>query len=207
MKLGLDFAITGFVLVLLLVPFYIYRKELYSFFYSKSDFEIFIQEVQKYLKSTHPKINFNFSMIQKTKQQKNPKTRQILIIEDIVTQFTNSSIEIPNYTNPVDKDWLWESYQQNSKPYKNKLPKDWSRRKDIVFKRDKNCCQRCGQKIEFDTSQIMLLKPVKEGGGYNVENLILLCNDCYRVLNSNDLSKTAKSLNIMDKLISKVTNV
>lgn len=47
---------------------------------------------------------------------------------------------------------------------------------------------------------------MKNGGGFNLENIVILCNDCSRVIRSENLEKTRKDLKILDNLMRRVTN-
>lgn len=205
MKLGLDFIIYSIVSLTALIPLYIYRETIFKFLYKSSNFEFFLTELKKYLFQNHPFIKFNFSMVEKTKTENNPKTRQILVIEDILTQFSEFDMLITTQKS-VEKDLLWQTYEFDSTPKKDKLPKDWLRRKDTAWKRDNCQCSRCGTKITINDSQLHLVKDIEVGGTYHFENLMITCNDCYRLLNSDNIGKTIKYLNITDTLMNKVTS-
>ncbi|WP_157840859.1 hypothetical protein [Halarcobacter anaerophilus] len=45
---------------------------------------------------------------------------------------------------------------------------------------------------------------MKDGGGFNLENIVILCNDCSRIIKSSNLEKTRKDLNLLDKLMGKI---
>ena len=203
MKLGIDFAIYSLICLSALIPLYVYREKIFKFLYKSSDFGAFLTEIQKYLQNNHPFINFDFSIVEKTKNEDNPKTRQILVAEDFISQFAEFEMNITTQDS-VDKELIWQTYEMDSLPKKEKLPKDWLRRKDTAWKRDNCQCRRCGIKTTINDSQLYLVKDIKDGGTYHFENIITLCNDCYRILNTQDIGKIAKSLNITDTLMSKV---
>jgi len=204
MILQLDFIIVGIFIIICLIPLYIYKEKIFNFVYKKNNFKTFIHNIKVYTKDNHPKIKFDFDkIIDDTKDEKNPNTRALLIVENLVWQFINYKY-ISTTKDPINKELLWSSYIDNSKPIKDKLPSDWSKRKELTWQRDKHQCQRCGFKMRLNDAKVTLLKPIEKGGRYNFENLETLCIDCYKIIKSKDLSKTAKSLNIMDNLIKKI---
>ncbi|NQY95178.1 MAG: HNH endonuclease [Campylobacteraceae bacterium] len=162
-------------------------------------------ELKKLLIEDHPLIRFNFSIVEKTLNENNPKTRQILIVENILSQFAEFEMFITTQ-NTVDKEFLWQTYENDSIPKKDKLPKDWFRRKDTTWKRDNCKCTRCGFKITLNDAQLHIVKEIKNGGTYHFENLLTVCNDCYRILNTDNLGKTVKYLNITESLMNKVSS-
>jgi hypothetical protein len=202
MILDTDFIIIGSIIIILLIPLYIYRKKVYSFFTRQGDFETFEENIKNYLHTYYPKIEFDYSIIQKTKMEKDAKLRQILVIEDLVSQFFDFEYELETQK-CIHKDFLWSTYEQNCKPIKEKLPNDWSKRKEFTYRRDNCKCKRCGLNIELIDAQIILIRPLANGGGYNFENLITLCSDCNKILNSQ--IKSIKSSLIEDALLTKTT--
>lgn len=203
MRLGTEFVLYSLIALSSLLPLYIYRKDIFKFLYKPSNFKAFISEVKKYLNTNYPRITMDYSIIEKTLDEKNPKTRQILVVENLLTQFCE--FNMPLVTQPsVEKNLLWQTYENDSLPVKDKLPKDWLRRKDTAWKRDNCQCKRCGTKLSMNDAQVYLLKEINNGGTYHFENLLTTCIDCYRILNANDLGKIVKSLNITDNLMRKV---
>ncbi|AXX85976.1 HNH endonuclease [Malaciobacter marinus] len=202
MILDTDFIIIGSIIIILLTPLYIYRKKVYNFFTRQGDFETFEENIKNYLHTYYPKIEFDYSIIQKTKMEKDAKLRQILVIEDLVSQFFDFEYELETQK-CIHKDFLWSTYEQNCKPIKEKLPNDWSKRKEFTYRRDNCKCKRCGLNIELIDAQIILIRPLANGGGYNFENLITLCSDCNKILNSQ--IKSIKSSLIEDALLTKTT--
>jgi len=203
MNLGIDFIIYSLLASSSVIPLYIYRKKVFKFLYKPSDFEEFIAEVKKYLNISHPVIKFSYSIVENTKEEENPKTRQILIVENLLNQFCEYEMFISTQ-HSVEKSLLWQTYEIDSLPKKDKLPKDWLRRKDTAWKRDHCKCKRCGSKIKMNDTQIYILKEIENGGTYHFENLLTTCNDCYRILNSEDIGKISKSLHITDTLMNKI---
>lgn len=209
MVLGWSFSLYGLLLVLTLVPFFIYRKRIKALLIKDDSFNDFIIEIKEYLKINHPRITFDYSIIKKTETEGNIKTREILVLENLVSQFTEYPSNLPNSCGTVDSSLLWDGYDTNSTPIiqKNKtskLPFDWGRRRELSWKRENNRCQRCSIELKLDDVQITFLKSVKDGGKYNFENLVVFCPDCYKITSSEDLEKTKKGLNILDNLLSKV---
>ena len=206
MVLDFQFIIFGTIIILCLVPLYIYRKEIYNRFYKSGDIKKFIRDVDGYLSVTYPKIRFNFDIVKKVEDEKDIRIKEILIVEDIVGQFVYHEYELYTQTS-VEKDKLWNGYDSNSKLLKdNKLPIDWSQRKEAAWFREEGKCNRCGIKSRLVDSNALLAKQMKNGGGFNLENIVILCNDCTRVIKSANLEKTRKGLNILDNLMRKVTN-
>ena len=81
---------------------------------------------------------------------------------------------------------------------KNKLPTDWIQRKNALFLRDNRKCFRCSTYIDMNTMYPKLLRSLKDGGKYHLENLIPLCSDCDKLLS--DDPKKQSFLNIKDNL-------
>ena len=203
MKLGTDFVIYSLLALSLLFPVYHYRNRIFKFLYKPSDFETFLTEIKKHMNINHPRIKMDYSIVEKTENEENPKTRQILVVENFLNQFCEFEMFISTQT-PVDKEHLWQTYENDSLPKKDKLPKDWLRRKDTAWKRDNCQCKRCGMKIQMNDTQVYFIKEITNGGTYHFENILTVCNDCNKILNTNDLGKTAKSLDISDLLMNKV---
>lgn len=204
MVLDITFIISGCLIILSFVPLYIYRKEIYIKLIRKADIKTFIKDLISYLKLNYPKIDFDFNATNKFKDEEDEKLRQILIIEEFVKQFTYYEYSLSTQGS-VPKNMLWSSYDQNSILLKdNKFPTDWAQRKKTAWIRDKGSCNRCGCKIELQNSNALLAKQMKDGGGFNLENIVTLCNDCSRIMKSSDLEKTKRDLNILDALMKKV---
>lgn len=49
-------------------------------------------------------------------------------------------------------------------------------------------------------------KDISQGGGYNFENIIILCSDCNKVLNSTNPKNSIASLQLNDTLMKFVSN-
>lgn len=204
MILDVKFVLIGFLLIASLIPLYIYRREIYKKINKKGNIKAFLKDVEIYLKSNHPRINFDFSIISKYKNEKDIHVQEALIIEDFINQFVNYEYELTTQ-NPVAKEKLWSSYDMNSKVVsEEKRPNDWARRKETAWNRDHGKCNRCGTKTKLVDAQILLARQTKDGGGFNLENLVVLCSDCSKVIRTANKQKIGKDLNISEKLIKKV---
>lgn len=204
MILDITFIIFGCLIIVSIIPLYIYRKEIYKKFNRKGDIKTFFNDTKNYLISNYPKIPFNFDILKKFEDEKDIKIKETLIAEEFVKQFTYFEYEL-NTQNSVPHEKLWSSYDQNSKLLKdNKLPIDWVQRKKTAWMRDDGRCNRCGLKINLANTNALLVKQMKDGGGFNLENIVILCHDCSRIIKSSNLEKTRKDLNILDKLIKKI---
>ncbi|MCP4969018.1 MAG: HNH endonuclease [Arcobacter sp.] len=207
MVLDLQFIIFGSIIILSLVPLYIYREKVFKKFYkSNNDIKFFLENIAIYLSATYPKIPFRNNNFKKYTKENNMRTQEILIIEELVKQYVNYEYELKTQKS-IPKEKLWSSYEKNSKLLKdNKLPIDWQQRKETACLRDNNKCNRCGTKIKSSNANILLAKQMKNGGGFNLENIVVLCPDCTKILKSSNLEKTSRDLNILDNLMKKVSN-
>ena len=61
-----------------------------------------------------------------------------------------------------------------------------------------------GLKIDLSNSNALLVKQMKDGGGFNLENIVILCHDCTKIVKSSNLDKTTKDLVLLDKLVKKI---
>ena len=124
----------------------------FKFYYKDTPFDKFIQNIKKYLEDNHSKIDFDFSIINKSSIEPNPTARQYLICDNLVEQFI--AIELKNIPipKPISQNQLWDKYTFNSRPNGLKLPEDWVKRKMLVLTRDNNTCQRCGIFIKIENA-------------------------------------------------------
>ncbi|MDZ7819125.1 MAG: HNH endonuclease [Aliarcobacter sp.] len=199
MLLDIDFIISSGLLIACLLPLYIYRKKIFTRYKSGGTFHLFVKDLKLHMTQHHPKIKIDYSIIDKTENEKNTKLRETLIVENVVQQF----FEYPykkNTQEAIPKEKLWINYMEKSTS-NPKYPSDWPQRKELAWKRDNNCCNRCGDKIALNNSFSIFVKDIKDGGGYNFENIIILCSDCNKILNSTNVKNTISSLNLNDRLI------
>lgn len=174
--------------------------------YANSDLDLLIKEIEIYLTNTYPHIVFDYQKIEKIKNDQQILTKDILIIEEIVTQFATFECTFTP-KKYVNKEQLWNGYEALSVPLKDKLPKDFMKRKELALQMYHRQCARCGQKIDMNDSMTYLIKKLENGGSYRFENIAVLCSDCNKILTSNnDISKTIASLHIHDYLIQKINH-
>ncbi|MEA2049451.1 MAG: HNH endonuclease signature motif containing protein [Campylobacterota bacterium] len=197
--LGLDFIISSLIWLFLISIFvFVFRKQIQKLFYKKSSFDLFISKLKNYLQKTYPKTKFNFDIIEKSKIEANPDTRKYLIIDNIIDQYLKLKLDNSKFPQGMPKELHWSGYAFHSEPNKNKIPKDWLKRKNAVLIREKKECFRCSKKVDINSIQIHLIKDIAKGGKYFLENLIGVCRDCEKIL-SND-SKKMNHLDIKEDL-------
>jgi hypothetical protein len=193
MILGLDYTILSLIIISCLLPLYVYkyRKKVFKYYYDKNSFIPLLKDLRLYLKNNYSKINFDFSKID---LKKSNDLSILLFIEDITKQYINFEY-IPKTQKSIPRDMLWGSYEKESIP-QNNTSNNLLRRKEIVIKRDNYRCNRCGYPIKTDTSMLFLIKDVEKGGTYHFENLTVLCNDCNKIIHSENPEKLMNDLNI-----------
>jgi len=193
MILGLDYTILSLIIILCLLPLYVYkyRKKVFKYYYNKNSFISLFKDLKLYLKNNYSKINFDFS---KVDLKKSNDLSMLLFIEDITKQFINFEY-IPKTQKSIPRDMLWGNYEKESIP-QNNTPNNLLRRKELVIKRDNYRCNRCGYPIKTDTSMLFLVKDIEKGGTYHFENLTVLCNDCNKIIHSDNPEKLMNDLNI-----------
>lgn len=162
-------------------------------------FEVFLGLVDNYLRREHPKINFHFSNYENVEEDENLKIKKTLVIRDIVKQFVEFKWEKTTQKS-IKKELLWSGYGLNSSP-SPKIPIDFTRRKEIVFIRDLGICSRCGKSMEkIQQCYTVLAQDSSDNGGYNIENIILLCSNCHNVLKNEDKAFSEIPLKLRDDL-------
>ncbi len=197
--LGWDFIISSLLWSIAVGGFvYTFRERILRFFQNKGNFDQFIIALKNYLAKHYPKLKFDLSMIGNSKSEPSEETRKVMVVDDIVEQFKHIKIDKSKHPKPTGPSLQWDSYIFNSEPNKNKLPNDWEQRKIALLTRDKQECFRCTKKITQNNVSIYMLKSLKNGGKYHLENLIPVCKDCEKIL-SND-SKKLNFLIIKDDL-------
>ncbi len=200
MILGIDFVIIAGLLTLCLVPLYIYREKMFSPKHQKDDgFYLFLMDLKNHMKQHHPKINIDYSIIEKTKNEEKFILRETIIVEHIIEQFFDFKYE-KRTQSEFPRDKYWGGYEDKSKS-NAKYPIDWSQRKEYVYSRQNKSCDRCGEKLLLSTSHTVFVKEPSEGGGYNLENVIILCSDCNIILNAKNPKNAISSLSLNDKLM------
>ena len=199
LKLDIEFTIMASLLTASLVPLYIYREKIFSFKYKTGKLELFLQDIKIHLNKNHPKISFDYSIVEKAKKEKDIRITETLIVEDMVKQFYNYEYE-KNTQKAVSKDKVWTGYEEKSIT-NPKLPSDWKERREVAWNREEKKCNRCGSSINLEDVSTTFAKDIDKGGGYNFENIIILCQDCNKVLHNTNQISTLASLNLHDKLM------
>lgn len=202
MILGFDYIFLSSIIILFIIPLYIYRKKVFKFLYNKDDFPSFLKDFKTFSQIIFPKIKFDFSKIDMPDKSLTPDVQKVLVIENILNQYIEHKYIKKTQIN-IKKELLWGSYELDSIPKKNSIPKDLSKRKELTLSRDNHKCNRCGKSIKTNTSMLLLVKPIENEGTYHFENLTVVCNDCHRIINNNNPSKILKDLVIYDILIKK----
>ena len=197
--LGNDFIITSLLWLFIIAAFvFTFRKHIKRFFYPSESLDLFVSKLKIFLEKTYPDIKFDYSIIEATKDHPNPTERKYTIIDDIFTQYKKIQIDPSRYPHTTPQNLQWNGYVFNCEPNRDKLPKDWVKRKDALFKRDHRKCFRCGRYVDINSMHIKMITPLEKGGKYNLENLIPLCIDCDKLLSR--YSKKMNNLFIKDKL-------
>ena len=162
-------------------------------------FQLFLDLVNSYLKREYPSINFDLSFYKDKKEEDNLKVQKATLIAEVIRQFADFHWEKKTQKS-VKKEILWSGYGVNSQPSK-KIPQDFLRRKELVFFREEGICNRCGNIMDkIQKSSIILAQESGKNGGYNIENLILLCSSCYNLTQNQDKSFSEIPLRIRDDL-------
>ena len=194
MKLGWDYVILSSIIIVSIIPVYIYRKKLFKFAYKKDGFTEFIKELKLHLKRIYPKFQFDYSIISKTSKEKDSRVRQSLVVENIISQLIEYDLDIKTQDG-VTRDKLWTGYDELSKN-SSKKPSDWKKRRELVWNRDKKSCIRCTKAVQFNDSVTLFVSDYELGGGFNVENLYTVCTDCNQILNKNDSTIKFRASNL-----------
>jgi 5-methylcytosine-specific restriction endonuclease McrA len=77
-------------------------------------------------------------------------------------------------------------------------------RKNALLIRDNKKCFRCSKHIDINHTNIYMIRSLKDGGKYYLENLIPVCKDCEKILSKN--SKKMNYLDIKENLYNLVKN-
>ncbi|UTJ05756.1 HNH endonuclease [Arcobacter roscoffensis] len=199
MILDIKFIVLSSLLIAAIIPLYIYREKVFAFAYRKGDIEPFLDLVKNHMKKEHPLVPINYAIVEKTADEKDIRVRETIIVEDIVSQYFNYEYE-KQTQGSVSKDKLWTGYDEKS-VHNVKMPSDWVQRKELAWARDNQKCNRCAKTVSLKNSISIFVKDIEDGAGYNIENIITLCEDCNRVLNSKNPRNTMANLELMDRLM------
>ena len=194
--LGLDFIISSIIWLMIVFIFaFIFRKHLKKFFYKDISFDVFYKNLKDFLKENYPSIEFDFEIFETSKSEPNPTARKYLILDNIINQYSSLKLDSSKYPTSASPSLQWNNYTFNSEPNRDKLPIDWAQRKNALLIRDEKKCFRCSKHIDLSTVQIHMIRPLKSGGKYFLENLVPLCRDCDKIL-----TNKVKHLDIKENL-------
>jgi hypothetical protein len=198
--LDLTYVFYSSLIIVCLLPLYIYREKFFSKNYKNNGgFPLFVSDLKEYMSNFHPKIKIDYSFINRTVNEPNLELRETIIIENVISQFFNYAYAKKTQDDiPREKHWLNYEEKSISNP---KYPSDWPLRKEFAWKRDNKCCNRCGNNLNLKDSYTCFVKDIKDGGGYNLENIITLCIDCNKILHSQNPKSTMSSLVLNEKLM------
>lgn len=200
MNLILVFFLLFILLILFLLFLYFNRKKSTPIKYKNNgDLDLFLKDLKLYMSHHHPKININYNVVEKIKNESNLEIKEALIIENIVEQFISYNY-IKTTQKPLPRDAYWGNYLEKSIS-SPKLPIDWLKRKEFAWRRDNKCCNRCGKDIQLNEVHNIFVNEIKNGGGYNLENIITLCVDCNKILNAKNSKNNIFSIPLSDKLL------
>jgi len=203
--LGTDYIVSSLLWLLAIFAFvFTFRKHIMKLFYPKTTLDLFLSKLKTHLSKTYPDIKFDFTIIEISKSEKNPELRKYMIADDMIDQFHRIKIDKERYPKTTPQELQWSSYVFNSEPHRDKLPKDWAQRKNALFLREHRKCFRCSTYIDLSSLYPKLIRPLKDGGKYYLENMIPLCSDCDKLLSDNP--KKSSFLNIKDTLYEIVEN-
>lgn len=162
-------------------------------------FQLFLDLANSYLKKEYPNIHFDLTFYEDKEEEDNLKVQKAMVIHQIIRQFADFHWEKTTQKS-VKKELIWSGYGINSQPNK-KIPQDFLRRKELVFFREDGICNRCGNVMDkIQKSSIVLAQESHENGGYNIENLILLCSSCFNLIKNEDKDFSEIPLKIRDDL-------
>jgi len=202
MVLGNMFIVISIIIFIPVISLYIYRKTIFNSYYTKNDIEYFSFSLKTFIENTYPKISFKFLILEQSKSIANIKLREEKIIENIVHQYSNFPYQVKTQK-VVNKEELWSSYEVDSKPFKDKNPIDLKRRKNLAWKRAQYRCDRCGLLLRSEDAKLVFAKEITQGGTFHLENLAIVCNDCYIIKQARDLNKSTLELKISSILQSR----
>ncbi|NQY25476.1 MAG: hypothetical protein HRT41_15765 [Campylobacteraceae bacterium] len=202
MALGNMFIFISLIIFIPVVSLYIYRKTIFNSYYTKNDIEYFSYSLKTFIENTYPRIPFKFTIFEQSKNISSLKLREEKIIEDIVHQYSNYPYQVQTQK-VVNKEELWSSYEVDSKPFKDKNPIDLKRRKNLAWKRAQYRCDRCGLLLKSEDAKLLFAKEIKQGGSFHLENLAIVCNDCYLITEAKDQNKSTLELKIFSLLESR----
>ncbi len=197
--LGTDYIISS-LLWLSAISIFVFtvKKIIIKQLYPKTTLDLFLSKLKVFLDKTYPDFKFDLSIVEQTKSIEDPNQRKYTIIDEVFTQYKNIKLDKSKYPQSTSQSLQWNSYVFNCEPNKDKLPSDWVKRKNALIIRDHKKCIRCSKNVTIDNMKIYMIKSIKNGGKYNLENLLPVCKDCEKILNNE--TKKFSQLNIKDTL-------
>jgi len=203
--LGTDYIVSSILWLLAIFAFvFTFRKQIKKLLYPQITLDPFISKLKTYTEKTYPDFKFDYTIIETSKSENNPELRKYMIADDMIDQFKRIQIDRSRYPKSTPKELQWSSYVFNCEPHRDKLPKDWMQRKNALFLREHRKCFRCSTYIDITTLHPKMIRSLKDGGKYYLENLIPLCGDCDKLLSDNP--KKSSFLNIKDTIYQIVQN-
>ena len=200
MILDLNYIIFSSLIIACLLLLYIYKEKIFKIKSKDNEaFASFLKDLKLYMLQHHPKIEIDYRIVGKTKNEEDMELRQTLIIESVIKQFFNFPYQNETQAS-IPREKLWINYEEKSKS-NPKYPSDWALRKEFAWRRDNKCCNRCAQELNINETYTSFVKEIKDGGGYNLENIITLCVNCNRIVDSKNPKSTISSLVLNDKLM------
>ena len=200
MILDLNYIIFSSLIIACLLLLYIYKEKIFKIKSKDNEaFSLFLKDLKFYMLQHHPKIDIDYRIVEKTKNEEDMELRQTLIIESVIKQFFNFPYQNETQAS-IPREKLWINYEEKSKS-NPKYPSDWALRKEFAWKRDNKNCSRCGNELNIDEAYTSFVKEITDGGGYNFENIMTLCVNCNKILNSKNPKSTISSLNLNDNLM------
>ena len=187
--LGYDFIISSLLWLFGIAIFvFTFRKQILKIIYPHITFDLFISKLKIYLDKTYPLIKFDLSVIEQSNDDKNKDSRTYTIIDSILKQYRSLKVEQSKIPQSTPQSLQWSGYVFNCEPNKDKLPPDWIKRKNALIIRDHKQCSRCSKTVTLNNIKIHMIRSIKNGGKYHLENLIAVCKDC-KVILDNDVKK------------------
>ena len=86
--LGAEFSISSsLTLIGVFIFVFTFRKKIFFFIYKETDMELFLKQLDEKLKTTYPKIKFDFKYLDKIKDEPNPDAKKYALIDNIINQY------------------------------------------------------------------------------------------------------------------------
>lgn len=190
--LGTDYIVSSLLwLTLIAVLVFTFRKHLFKHYYPNTSFDLFLSKLKTYLEKNYPLIKYDFTIIKTSESERNPELRKSIIISNIIDQYRVLKLDKSKLPLSTPSELhSWTGYVFNCEPNRDKLPPDWGKRKNAILLRDKAKCLRCSKHITINTVAVHMIRTLKDGGKYHLENLFSVCKDCEIILTKNTKKMT-----------------